>query len=160
MTELLVPVVSITRTRRGRYLWAAWWTTPPRRVPFQQPDASDGGSRSPEDALRAAEQQTGRSFRVIEPIWARGWNRILRGEAPFSSADVRALEGGGRPARPPAPPSLWAVLGVEPGASVDEIKRAFRERAPAAHPDRGGDPEVFRQLHEAYERALAKRQRR
>ncbi len=49
----------------------------------------------------------------------------------------------------------YAVLGVERNASLDEIKRAFRNRARQTHPDSNpGDPQAehrFRQLAEAYE---------
>jgi DnaJ-class molecular chaperone len=41
-------------------------------------------------------------------------------------------------------------LGVEPTASADEIKRAFRKRALEVHPDRGGDPNKFKEVNEAY----------
>lgn len=44
-----------------------------------------------------------------------------------------------------------AVLGVAPGATPAELRRAFREAAKSAHPDRpGGDAERFRQVVEAY----------
>lgn len=46
-----------------------------------------------------------------------------------------------------------AVLGISPLASGQELRRAFREAAKAAHPDRtGGDGEPFRQVVEAYRR--------
>lgn len=43
------------------------------------------------------------------------------------------------------------VVGVKSGASLDEIKAAFRSRALTLHPDKGGDPEKFKRLQEAYE---------
>ena len=43
------------------------------------------------------------------------------------------------------------VVGVKSGASLDEIKAAFRSQALTLHPDKGGDPEKFRRLQEAYE---------
>ena len=44
-----------------------------------------------------------------------------------------------------------AVLGVAPEATPAELRRAFREAAKSAHPDRpGGDAERFRQAVEAY----------
>lgn len=45
------------------------------------------------------------------------------------------------------------ALGVEPAASPAELRRAFREAAKRAHPDReGGDPAVFLRVTEAYRR--------
>jgi DnaJ family protein A protein 2 len=42
-------------------------------------------------------------------------------------------------------------LGLKQGASVDEVKKAFRKIAVKEHPDKGGDPNKFRLLTEAYE---------
>lgn len=44
-----------------------------------------------------------------------------------------------------------AVLGAAPSATPAELRRAFREAAKSAHPDRpGGDAERFREAVEAY----------
>uniref|UniRef100_A0A7S4Q5E0 J domain-containing protein n=1 Tax=Alexandrium monilatum TaxID=311494 RepID=A0A7S4Q5E0_9DINO len=43
-----------------------------------------------------------------------------------------------------------AVLGVGVGASLEEVRRAFRARARRTHPDGGGSAEAFRELREAY----------
>jgi DnaJ family protein A protein 2 len=40
---------------------------------------------------------------------------------------------------------------VEKGATQDEIKKAYRKLAVKSHPDKGGDPELFKQITEAYE---------
>lgn len=50
--------------------------------------------------------------------------------------------------------SLYDDLGVEPDASPEEIKAAYRRRAKTAHPDTGGanaDPDRFRALTIAYD---------
>jgi len=44
----------------------------------------------------------------------------------------------------------YARLGVRPGASGDEIKRAYRKKSLSCHPDKGGDEESFKRLGEAY----------
>jgi DnaJ family protein A protein 2 len=45
---------------------------------------------------------------------------------------------------------FYECLGVERGASKDEIKRAYKKLAVMHHPDKGGDPEEFKALSEAY----------
>jgi hypothetical protein len=155
MTELASAVVSITPTARGRFFWAAWWTHAPSYAPFRKPDASNGGARTHEAALEEAERIAGRHLTPIEPYWARAFNRTLRGEAPPPPPQPK-------PARvdPTMPRSAWEVLGVERGASLAAIKRAYRARALETHPDRGGDAADFRALTRAYEKLLARPKRR
>jgi molecular chaperone DnaJ len=45
----------------------------------------------------------------------------------------------------------YEILGVDKGASPDEIKKAFRRAAVEHHPDRGGSEEKFKEINEAYE---------
>lgn len=44
----------------------------------------------------------------------------------------------------------YKTLGVDKGASKDEIKKAFRTLAHKYHPDKGGDAEKFKEINEAY----------
>lgn len=46
---------------------------------------------------------------------------------------------------------LYGILGVNKAASQEEIKSAYREKAKKHHPDKGGDPEKFRQAQIAYD---------
>jgi molecular chaperone DnaJ len=46
--------------------------------------------------------------------------------------------------------NYYDILGVPENASQEEIKAAFRELAKKYHPDRGGDPEMFKKILEAY----------
>ncbi|MGL5096728.1 MAG: J domain-containing protein [Planctomycetia bacterium] len=49
------------------------------------------------------------------------------------------------------------VLGVAPDATLDEIRRAYREQVRRHHPDRGGDPASFIAVTKAYEELVARR---
>ena len=44
----------------------------------------------------------------------------------------------------------WRLLGVQRGASCEEIKQAYRRLAKLHHPDSGGDPERFQRVLWAY----------
>lgn len=44
----------------------------------------------------------------------------------------------------------YVVLGLQKGASIDEIRQAFREKTKKYHPDLGGDEWIFFQVQEAY----------
>lgn len=158
MSELFAAVVSIAPTKRRRFLWAAWWTASPSRAPFRKPDASEGGARTREEALREAERVAGRPLVEVEGLWARAWARVLMGQPAFPQGVTDEGARPPRPARREAPVgSIWAVLGVTPQATLAEVRAAFRERALVTHPDRGGDPDAFRALRAAYDEAVARR---
>jgi hypothetical protein len=163
-SALFTAVCSIAPTRRRRFLWAAWWTAAPTRAPFRKPDAAEGGARTREEALRAAERAAGRTLAEIEGGWARAWANVLVGKEPWA--------GQARPARPSAgdaaphvrarssnQTSIWQTLGLKADATLLEIKSAYRKRALETHPDRGGTAESFRALQTAYESALKRRTR-
>lgn len=154
MADLFAPLVSITSTKRRRFFWAAWWSGPPVRVPFKKPDASDGGAATYEDAIAAATKRAGAdaSLTVTDPLWARAWMRVLRGQDPFPSKASR--EPSSKRVTPSVEPgSIWELLGVTKDATMTELKAAYRKRAVELHPDRGGDAETFRKLLAAYEEA-------
>jgi DnaJ-class molecular chaperone len=44
----------------------------------------------------------------------------------------------------------YKILGLEKGATQDEIKKAFRKAALKHHPDQGGDEKEFKEVNEAY----------
>jgi len=156
VTELASAVVSITRTARGRFFWAAWWTGAPSYAPFRKPDASNGGSRTEAEALAEAERTAQRHLTTIEPYWARAFNRMLRGEAPPAPPSARPK----REERPITQPlSSRDVLGVSAQATITEIKRAYRQRALVLHPDRGGDADAFRALTRAYDKLVPRKKR-
>jgi DnaJ-class molecular chaperone len=44
----------------------------------------------------------------------------------------------------------YEILGIQPGASEADIKKAYRECARRSHPDKGGTEEEFKKINEAY----------
>lgn len=79
-------------------------------------------------------------------MW-HGWGRPLPGTpspAPVPSS----------PVRPDA--DARAVLGVGPDAGPEEIRAAHRKLIASVHPDRGGSPELTRQVNAARDKLLPK----
>jgi DnaJ family protein A protein 2 len=67
-----------------------------------------------------------------------------------------ASMGGGMPGQPrrrgPVENSkYYELLGVEKTATYDEIRKAYRKKALKEHPDKGGDPDKFKEITHAYE---------
>ena len=54
----------------------------------------------------------------------------------------------------PTIPAAMRLLGVKPGTTRKQLRKAWRRVARQAHPDRNGNPALFRQAHEAYELLL------
>lgn len=157
-SALFAPVCAIAPTRRRRFLWAAWWTAAPARKPFQKPDAFAGGARTRAEALAAAEKSAQCKLTEIESSWARAWSNILIGKEPWpASANIDANTEAPRARVTSNATSIWQTLGLEANATLTEIKRAYRSRALATHPDRGGTAEDFRKVQSAYESALKRR---
>jgi hypothetical protein len=51
----------------------------------------------------------------------------------------------------------YKQLGVEKTADENEIKKAYKRAAIKNHPDKGGDPEKFKEISHAYEVPLPRR---
>ena len=45
----------------------------------------------------------------------------------------------------------YELLGVKKNATNDELKKAYRKKALKEHPDKGGDPEKFKDISKAHE---------
>jgi hypothetical protein len=154
MSELASAVCSIVPTQRRRFFWAARWTSTPRYAPLQKPDASNGGASSRAEALADAQRVAGRHLTEIEDHWALAWKRVLRGEASPAPPVSRPRR------QQAAPVSAWALLGLTPGATLAELKRAYRQRALETHPDQGGESAQFQRVQRAYEKLSAQLGRR
>lgn len=53
-------------------------------------------------------------------------------------------------------PSILSYFGLAPGASVEDIKKKFRELAKKYHPDYGGSNEKMIEILDAYHRLIDK----
>eukprot|EP00752_Nemacystus_decipiens_P016430 g14687.t1 len=80
------------------------------------------------------------------------------GGSPFEQfAGMHGGDGGGGGGRRGGPPAdvdtteLYQILGIEKDATENDIKKAYRKLALKNHPDKGGDPEVFKEITMAYE---------
>jgi DnaJ domain len=154
VSRLLRAVVSITRTKRRRFLWCAWWSRAPTVEPFAPPDAWNGGARTEEEALAEASLRAGMPLARIEGRWAGAWMRARAGRPPFVRRPARVESAAPRPIDP------HDVLGVPVGATLAQLKARFRERAIVLHPDQGGDAAAFMALKRAYDTLAARRRRK
>ncbi len=61
------------------------------------------------------------------------------------------MGGRGGPKKEVDTEKYYKLLGVTKSSTQDEIKKAFRKKALKEHPDKGGDPELFKDITVAYE---------
>lgn len=70
----------------------------------------------------------------------------------FPYGEMPGMGGGrGGAGKPPDNQRYYNILGVDRNASETEVKKAHRKLALKEHPDKGGDPEKFKEINEAYE---------
>lgn len=99
--------------------------------------------------------------RLTERVRRRSVSRGRReraGRRVWSASDAGGPDGRATRSGPSGPaPAMdrreaLAVLGLPKGADQQTIRRAYRERVKAVHPDaEGGDEDAFRQVMAAYE---------
>lgn len=89
----------------------------------------------------------------------KSWqDQSTRGRTYGGGATSGSRPGAGRTYAPPPPPpggiseaEAFSRLGVKPGASPEEVRRAFRQKMYEAHPDRGGSHEQAVRVTEAWD---------
>ena len=93
---------------------------------------------------------------AAERAFCAGWDQVVDGVIRQRTATQR-LPGEGTTASPEADADATALaqLGLPRDCTEDEVKRAFRAMALGAHPDTGGDHDLFLELGRARDRALA-----
>jgi DnaJ-domain-containing protein 1 len=87
-------------------------------------------------------RQQGPSPNKAREAW-EAWKRY-HGQRVHNLRDRQAL--------PPQPSDDLKLLGLQPGATQTDIRKAYYKLAKTHHPDAGGKPEKFQALLEAYER--------
>lgn len=81
---------------------------------------------------------------------------LLSGAGPSasSSSSAGSAAAGSAPSAPTITPEVQAAfddLGLPTTATSEEVKKTFRKLALVHHPDKGGNPETFKTLNNAYE---------
>lgn len=77
---------------------------------------------------------------------------VIEGQLPYEIFSALAFSGKSR--EDLATPDCIRSLGLELPCSIEDVKRAFREKAKTLHPDHGGDIRDFVKLRTAYSDAL------
>ena len=75
-----------------------------------------------------------------------GWREYFEETATSANAIAQP--------RSDADAEAYAVLGLKPGATADEIKAAHRELMKGVHPDHGGSSYLAAKINEARDRLL------
>ncbi len=87
-----------------------------------------------------------RAYESSEEAEEEGFDRVKnRLEAWLASIDER---------------DPYRVLGAQPGASPEDLRRCYRAAAFVQHPDRGGDADAMARLNLAYQRVTEHHHRR
>mmetsp|Transcript_31970 Transcript_31970/g.90777 ORF Transcript_31970/g.90777 Transcript_31970/m.90777 type:complete len:208 (+) Transcript_31970:16-639(+) len=132
------------------------------------PEVTAAASRRWQSALERAEHERQEAQRHSYSIqrrrqsgekWAQEWEAEVQRHDTRNWPRGTGVGGGGQQHQQwsgdgcnqplPAARSPEDVLGVSSGASAEEIRRAYRRRVVATHPDKGGSADAFVELQEA-----------
>lgn len=103
---------------------------------IKESEKTDESHRPPEVDPKYKREEIGKMEENIEEEIRQEKEKI---EEEFRKAEAKA-DG-----------NYYEALGVSQDASLEEIKKAYRKMAKEAHPDVGGDEELFKKIGEAYE---------
>lgn len=136
-----------TPLKPWRSLWQGMW-----KPMFFGSQSSAAGVVQQEQRIMGA---TGRAFaKDAEKGIGEGvfdyWKYTENGWVRINQKQFMELGDGLQTAAKEVVPDYYAVMGVGRDASAQQIKSAYRRLAVKLHPDRGGDPDMFRQLAEAW----------
>jgi hypothetical protein len=104
-----------------------------------------GNVRAAEEAAKAEEEAKAKADAERQAMWRQAAER--------QELEEDAKEKAGCPSYNRRR-QILRVLGLKMHATKAEIKAAYRAKAKQHHPDHGGDPDAFRRIKDAYERAL------
>ena len=86
--------------------------------------------------------------------WERARRRQAAGGGPGVGGGAGPGPGpaGAADARRPPTDEAYRALGLDPGASTEQVREAYREKVKEVHPDtETGDEEAFKRVNRAYE---------
>lgn len=103
--------------------------------------------------IRANIRAIGLTLESIRRMERYGTSQMV--EAAFRGFEALPPGSSDPIAMPASGPRPWhEVLGVEPSATKDEVRGAYRRLATAHHPDNGGDPKLFEEITRAYQEGM------
>jgi hypothetical protein len=89
-------------------------------------------------------------FRGLLPRVARRGGVSQR---PLARDTIDPMSTNSRRSVGPDRPAFAVILGLLPPYTMDDVKRAYRDKVKDAHPDRGGDRATFERIQMAFEEA-------
>lgn len=98
---------------------------------------------------RSRVARTQRAGRVLQTAGQLPYGKVLHNDASMSGASGGVAKPYSAPSLDGVPPEVkaaYAALGLEMGASLDEIKAAWREKIKMFHPDSNSGNEVVQRV--------------